>query len=558
GAYDKALSAIARELSIRLVEVVPSKLTAGLIKDDFSAKMESHEAATEHSHQLNGPKDVALVLFTSGTTGSKKLVPTLVEDVVVGVVCIAAAWGLTSQDRGCNFMPLHHVGGIFRNVLAPVFTGGSMVCMGSFDPNQFWDTIVAQSCTWYYGVPVMHKLIVKSALDRRVTSAQLPAPHPACRKEERASGQPVQADSMAAWSLPDAAVPSTARDLQQTFTQATILPCYAMTECMPITSPPKGYALDRPGSVGQSVCPELCVVTDDGEPRPAGQIGHVVGWLATGDLGYLNADGYLYITGRSKEVINRGGEIIAPCEVEDALSTHPDVDRCVAFATPHTDLGDAVGLVLVMKDGCTPLSLDDVVAHVENTLHTSKWPFVIVHMNRVPVGGPTGKIQRVQLAERLGLPPVSQSTPLPRRTFSGHVEEKQHFGPIPSMLYEPLQILEQEEPSDAKGHRQSGLSIPDYGLSEEGPEEFETWVNCLSGLRFVCLMEVIFQHTHVWSYPDALESSKPLSSSMSLLFITSGFLVTKSYMPRRGFPSAGALPAPSPLVPLPGCCPLPP
>ncbi|KAK3258901.1 hypothetical protein CYMTET_32074, partial [Cymbomonas tetramitiformis] len=232
GAYDKALSAIARELSIRLVEVVPSKFTAGLIKDDFSAKMESHEAATEQSQNLNGPKDVALVLFTSGTTGFKKLVPTLVEDVVVGVVCLAAAWGLTSQDRGCNFMPLHHVGGIFRNVLAPVFTGGSMVCMGSFDPNQFWDTIVAQSCTWYYGVPVMHKLIVKSALDRRVTSAQV-------------AGIRMVVNSA------ETLLPSTARDLQQTFTQAAILPCYAMTECMPITSPPKGYALDRPGSVGQ-------------------------------------------------------------------------------------------------------------------------------------------------------------------------------------------------------------------------------------------------------------------------------------------------------------------
>ena len=241
-------------------------------------------------------------------------------------------------------------------------------------------------------------------------------------------------------------LPSVAEDMRDTYSEArgslcSIMPSYGMTECMPISSPPVGYNLDRPGTSGQIVGPFCQIQDGDGRelppgPEHVGQImvkGHPVthgyernqeanaenfmnGWFKTGDLGYLDTDGYLYVTGRSKEVINRGGEIISPTEIEEALLSHPAVKNIVAFSAPHDVLQEVVAVCVVTHPGHPRVGVAGLQAHAAESLHPSKWPFLIVYAADIPKTG-TGKAMRVRLDKRMGLPCVSDGTPELERLF---------------------------------------------------------------------------------------------------------------------------------------------
>jgi acyl-CoA synthetase (AMP-forming)/AMP-acid ligase II len=204
-------------------------------------------------------------------------------------------------------------------------------------------------------------------------------------------------------------LPSLANEMRSTY-GAAVLPSYGMTECMPISSPPASYQLEKPGTSGVPVGPEVAIldvytmkpleamvegpICVRGDPcfRGYGALANDPqatrpesflpgGWFNTGDLGYLDVDGYLYITGRSKEVINRGGEIISPMEVEEAIQKHPDVNACAAFAAPHDILQEIVGIVIVPEPG-RPRTLDlpSLHAFIADKLATPKWPQCLVYM----------------------------------------------------------------------------------------------------------------------------------------------------------------------------------
>jgi len=285
----------------------------------------------------NQHEDEVLVLFTSGTTGQKKLVPHLLQDVLVATACIAVSWKLTSNDTNCNLMPLFHVGGIIRQVYSPILSGGSVICCPAFDPATFWSLLSSNShdnettlsnttptFTWYYAAPTMHQLILQTGrLEGYISAHDGKCPR----------SMQLRMIANAAGGL----LPSMARELRQAF-RANVLPSYGMTECMPITSPPANYLLEKPGTSGVAVGPEIAILNTAtsrrlqtgkegpicvrGEPcfRGYGRLAGSNetnnpkscflkgGWFDTGDLGYMDADGYLYITGRSKEVINRGGK----------------------------------------------------------------------------------------------------------------------------------------------------------------------------------------------------------------------------------------------------------
>eukprot|EP00956_Cyclotella_meneghiniana_P032073 scaffold86406_cov44-Cyclotella_meneghiniana.AAC.6 len=240
-------------------------------------------------------------------------------------------------------MPLFHVGGIIRNILSPILSGGSVIACSSFDPVLFWDLMYnGQRVSWYYAAPTMHHALLMEAANR-----PKPLPINSIRFIANAAG---------------GLLPVLAEELRSTF-NATILTSYGMTECMPISSPPQTYRLDPSGTSGIPVGPDVIIANLNDYPAKRlgpGIAGNILvrgspcfggyendnatneesfyvvdgkeGWFNTGDIGHLDASNYLYISGRSKEVINRGGETISPFEIEEAIILHPLVKETLAFS----------------------------------------------------------------------------------------------------------------------------------------------------------------------------------------------------------------------------------
>lgn len=342
-----------RDAGLIVIELIPSETTSGLFTLRLAFSTSSTYTLTGFPPSIRDARlqstkekvklpplrkeDIGLVLHTSGTSGKKKVVPYSVETLVIGAALVIASWELKEDDIGLNMMPLFHVGGIVRNLLAPILSGGATIPCKAFDAAQFWELAEDNGATWYYAAPTMHHMILEEGKSRRENSHNI-------RMICNAAG---------------GLLPALAKDLQYRFAGATVLPSYGMTECMPIASPPSDYTLDRPGTSGKIVGPELQISDGSGAPLPAGTVGYICvkgppcftgyegnreateesmfpgGWFNTGDMGYLDNDGYLFITGRSKEVINRGGEIISPFEIEQAIIQHPGIKETIAFSVHH-------------------------------------------------------------------------------------------------------------------------------------------------------------------------------------------------------------------------------
>ncbi|EWG44724.1 hypothetical protein FVEG_05723 [Fusarium verticillioides 7600] len=370
----------------------------------------------------NKADDIGLILFTSGTSGTKKVVPLTVHSIIAGVAFVIESWGLTASDICLNMMPLYHVGGLVRNIFAPIISGGSTVCCPSFDANLFWDVAETIQPTWYYASPSMHSIIIAEAAAR-----------PEALRKSR-----IRLACNAAGGL----LPSLAYQLRDTF-NCVVLPSYGMTECMPISTPPLDYRLDREGTSGISTGPELTVLNWSEQTVLNGTVGRIcvrgeplfpgylkpdgtydkspfneTGWFDTGDLGYMDEDGYLYITGRSKEVINRGGELISPFEVENAIMTasktsdspiHGRVSQALAFSASHDVLQEVVATVLVTPPGAPRVDLRTLHGALKSSLQQAKWPVLITYMDDLPKNN--NKVLRIKLGQRLGLPSVTDDTP---------------------------------------------------------------------------------------------------------------------------------------------------
>jgi acyl-CoA synthetase (AMP-forming)/AMP-acid ligase II len=346
--------------------------------------------------------DVAMILHTSGTTSRPKRVPIRHRNLVASATNIINTYNLTANDRALCVMPLFHIHGIVASMLATLASSGTVICPDGFNALEFWSWVATYQPTWYSAVPTMHQLLLARA-ERNLAVI---------------NANPFRFIRSSSAPLP----PVIMERLESTF-GAPVLESYGMTEAShQMTSNPLPPAPHKPGSVGYGFGVEVGIMDEAGGLLAQGQTGEVVvrganivdgyennpdanaaafvnGWFRTGDQGELDVDGYLRLTGRLKELINRGGEKISPLEIDDVLLRHPAVAEALAFAVPHKTLGEEVHAAVVLKGEASERELRDFCA---TQLAEFKVPRVIHMLDAIPRGA-TGKLQRITMAKTLGL-----------------------------------------------------------------------------------------------------------------------------------------------------------
>lgn len=345
--------------------------------------------------------DVALVLHTSGTTSRPKLVPLTQRNLLTSARNIASTLALTPADRALNVMPLFHIHGLLGVLLSSTLAGGSVACLPRFEPEAFFDALEALQPTWYSAVPTIHQSVLEHS-------------------QKRSAVHRLRFIRSSSSALP----PQVMAGLEEAF-GVPVVEAYGMTEAShQMASNPLPPAPRKPASVGLPAGPEIAILDADGNELARGEHGEISirganvtagyvenadanaksftrGWFRTGDEGYFDDDGYLFLTGRLKEMINRGGEKIAPVEIDRVLLDHPAVAQAVAFAVPHPRLGEDVGVAIVLRSGAQA-SAGELRAFARSRLAAFKVPSVVRIVDAIPKGA-TGKQQRIGLAEKLGV-----------------------------------------------------------------------------------------------------------------------------------------------------------
>ena len=352
--------------------------------------------------------DVALILHTSGTTSRPKIVPLLQSNVAASAQNIATSLALTSEDRCMNVMPLFHIHGLLAAVSATLSTGGQVWCAPGFDALRFFGWLRDCDPTWYTAVPTMHQAILSRA----------------SRNTDIIEAARLRFLRSSSASLPGPVM----EKLFETF-GAPVIEGYGMTEAAhQMCSNPLGAGAQKPGAVGVPAGPEVRIAHEIEPKLTDGGVGEVVisgpnvtpgyesnpeanaknffeadgkRWFRTGDQGTFDDDGYLTLTGRLKEIINRGGEKVSPLEVDGVLSAHPAIAQVVTFALPHPKLGEEVAAAVVLREG-EEVTDRDIRAFATERLADFKVPRKVIILDEIPKGA-TGKMQRIGLAEKLGL-----------------------------------------------------------------------------------------------------------------------------------------------------------
>jgi acyl-CoA synthetase (AMP-forming)/AMP-acid ligase II len=395
--FDSPARQAAADKGIPVIELTPEG-PAG------SFTLSSTLTGTPKHPGLAHAEDVALVLHTSGTTSRPKIVPLRHINVTASAYHIGETLALTGGDVCLNIMPLFHIHGLIAATLSSLAAGGAVACSPGFNAFRFFGWFTEVRPTWYTAVPTMHQTLLelaprnKAAIEagrlRFIRSSSSSLPGPVMTAVEAAFGVPV-------------------------------IESYGMTEAShQMCSNPLPPRARFPGCVGIAAGPEVATMDEEGNILPAGALGEVVikgrnvtagyennpaanataftnGWFRTGDQGIIDADGYLRLTGRLKELINRGGEKVSPLEVDEILSDHPAVAQCLTFAMPHAKLGEEVAAAIVLREGQT-VKDTDLREFCATKLAAFKVPRKIVFLDEIPKGA-TGKLMRIGLAEKLGL-----------------------------------------------------------------------------------------------------------------------------------------------------------
>ena len=404
GSTSPALEVAAR-LGVRIVDLV---VDAGAPAGQFRlVAREAAGATLPATHAGHGePTDIAMVLHTSGTTSRPKIVPLSVANLCASARHIRSTLQFTPADVGLNIMPLFHIHGLIAGVLAPLSAGARVFCTPGFNALRFFAWMDEARPTWYTAVPTMHQAIVQRA--KASGNAAIIASNPLRFLRSSSSSMP----------------PQVIRELEETF-HAPLIEAYGMTEAThQMASNPLPPGARKPGTVGMAAGPEIAIMGEGGALLAAGETGEIVirgpnvtagyeanpkanaeafthGWFRTGDQGTLDGDGYVSITGRLKEIINRGGEKVSPREIDELLMDHPAVAQVVCFGMPHPKLGEEVAACVVLREGA-PVTERELQDFVGLRAAEYKVPKKILFMDEIPKGA-TGKLQRIGLAAKLGL-----------------------------------------------------------------------------------------------------------------------------------------------------------
>jgi acyl-CoA synthetase (AMP-forming)/AMP-acid ligase II len=341
------------------------------------------------------PDDVALFLHTSGTTSRPKGVPLTHGNLMTSLANIVRTYALTPDDASLIAMPLFHVHGLLGATLSTLHSGGTVILPPRFSAGTFWQHAKAHRATWYSAVPTIQQILLARA-------DQDEAPRSGLRFIRSCSA---------------ALAPAVFAQLEARF-GAPVLEAYGMTEAAhQMASNPLPPAARKPGTVGKGTGVAIVILDDKGNVQPAGQLGEVSirgknvmagyrnnpqanaqsftnGYFRTGDQGFLDADGYLTLAGRLKELINRGGEKISPLEIDGVLLEHPAVAEAVSFAVPDAKYGEEVHAAVVLKGAATP---EDLARFCRDRLADFKVPKTIHVTDALPRTA-TGKIQRRHVA----------------------------------------------------------------------------------------------------------------------------------------------------------------
>jgi oxalate---CoA ligase len=394
--------AVAERLGIALARIEAMRtVEAGLFRLRFPDTLRPRPRGGAEWAQTD---DIALVLHTSGTTSRPKIVPLRQRNICASARNVGEVMALGPNDRGLNIMPLFHIHGLIAGVLAPLSRGGEVCCTEGFNGLRFFQWLDAVKPSWYTAVPTMHQAILARG----------------ARNDDILKRTQLRFLRSSSASLP----PQVLHALEALF-RAPVLEAYGMTEAAhQMASNPLPPRQRKPGSVGIAVGCQLTILDEFGASLPAGSIGEIAiqgdnvmesyeanaaanaeafinGWFRTGDQGVMDEDGYITITGRLKEIINRGGEKVSPREVDEVLMDHPAVAQCVTFAVPHAKLGEDVAAAVVLQEG-QHVNERELCAFAALKLAAFKVPRTIVFLAEIPKGA-TGKLQRIGLAHKLGL-----------------------------------------------------------------------------------------------------------------------------------------------------------
>jgi oxalate---CoA ligase len=346
------------------------------------------------------PEDIALILHTSGSTGRPKRVPLQHLNLALSAHNIVHTYELSPEDVSLCLMPLFHVHGLVASTLSTFLSGGTLVVPARFNPLSFWRTVREHRVTWYSAVPTIHQLILA-----RSGSGTKPAGTESLRFI-RSCSAPLSVETA---------------EKMEALSGVPVVEAYGMTEAShQMASNPLPPKARKFGTVGPATGIRIGIMTETGELLAPNQNGEVViqgpsviqayennpeanaksfvnGWFRTGDEGVLDEEGYLRLTGRIKELINRGGEKIAPREIDDVLLTHPAVSEAVCFGVPHSTWGEEVAAAVVLRE---PVTEAELTAHCRGRLADFKCPkkfFIVTSIPRTA----TGKVQRLNVAKEL-------------------------------------------------------------------------------------------------------------------------------------------------------------